>query len=165
MIEPGTTIKPLVRLPSNPADCWVWLGGGTGNGLVPSKRFQGRSMPARKWLWEMLFGPLADWLTVAMVCGNEGCVSPYHMRAVTTTELVRGSCAAKLLPADVAEIKRAGKTARGPGVECALAARFGVHCNTIYDIWAGRSWRGRGDQPRARKAARPSVATAAELPA
>lgn len=135
---PGVTIKQLVRLPKNPADCWIWLGAVDSLGTA-RKDFCGQQLVARRWQWMSLFGPIPDGLVITTTCGNKSCINPHHLRACSQAEANRGSVQTLLLPDDVTEIRRARKD-KGPNTARLLAERFNVHPNTIRDIWARRSW-------------------------
>jgi hypothetical protein len=136
---PGSTLKPLVKLPRDPADCWTWLGNTTDAG-VPQKQFDGKPMLARRWLWQQLFGPIRDGLVISPSCGNAGCVNPHHLRMTTQADAVRGGVQASLMPDQVRQIKAHPADDRSANVARVFAERFGVSVETIRDIWGGRSW-------------------------
>src|SRR3546814_10660898 len=75
-----------------------------------------------------------------MACGTRPCTNPHHMTIVTLTEARRGGDNTVLLPADVRDIQLAKKH-RCHSIARQLAERTGCSTQTIYDIWAGRSWR------------------------
>lgn len=134
----GGTMKPLVRLGREPGECWKWLGPQSSG--YPHKTFNGQCVPARKWLWMQLFGPLPARLIVTTTCGAKDCMNPHHFVACTQGEANRAGDGATLLPADVHEIKKHAAS-RGHVVAKVLAEQFGVTTQTIYDIWGRRSWR------------------------
>ncbi|GAA0721572.1 HNH endonuclease signature motif containing protein [Dokdonella soli] len=136
--EPGAVLKPLVKLGRDPADCWTWLAN-VDVGGVASKQFGGKRMPARRWMWAQLFGPIPDGLVVTTACGSKTCVNPHHLRACTQADACRASVNTSLLPADVIDIKRAKKDA-GPNTARVLADKHGCSPQTIRDIWKRRSW-------------------------
>ena len=135
---PGVTLKQLVKLPKNPADCWEWLGAVDNLGTA-RKEFAGKQVIARRWMWMSLFGPIPDGLVVTTTCGNKACTNPHHLRPCTQADANRESVRTLLMPDDVAEIRRAKKD-KGPNTARVLADRFNVHPNTIRDIWTRRSW-------------------------
>lgn len=136
---PGSTLKPLVKLPRDPLACWEWLGTRNAQG-VAHKQINGECWPARRWMWSQLFGPIPAGLVVTTTCGNLGCVNPHHLRCCFQAEANRAGPGATLLPSDVQEIRAAGKQ-RTPRLAVQLAERYGVTPETIRDVWARRSWR------------------------
>lgn len=137
----GGTLKPLVALGVDPGACWRWLGKVDSLG-TPIKQFDGRPIPARRWLWSQLFGPIPDGLVVTTMttCGDKGCVNPHHLRATTQAEANRAGVGAVLMPADVAEIRKAYKD-RGPNTARVLADRLGCSVVTVRDVWHRRTWK------------------------
>lgn len=136
---PGAVLKPLVALGKSPGDCWHWLGSHSDEG-VPTKTFNGQQMPARRWLWMQLFGPIPDGLVVTTMqnCGDKGCVNPHHFRACFQAEANRAGVQTLLMPADVAELRAARK--KGLNSARVLAEHYGVSERAIHDVWARRSW-------------------------
>lgn len=143
-MQSGTVIKPLVKLGREPADCWEWIGALSTLGY-PSKTINGSTTTGQRWLYTQLFGPLPAALTVRMACGKRTCANPHHMTIVTLTEAQRGGDNTVLLPADVRDIQLAKKH-RSHSMAKQLAERAGCTTQTIYDIWAGRSWRRRSTE-------------------
>lgn len=137
--EPGTTIKPLVRLGKSPADCWEWLGHINENGCA-CKQFSGKKLVARRWMWMQLFGPIPDSIVITTTCNNGACVNPHHLFATDQTGATRNGIGSHLLPQDVIEIRRAKKT-KGRYTASHLAEKHGVSPTTIRDIWNGKSWK------------------------
>ncbi len=136
---PGLSIKPAIALPKDPAACWVWLGTTNTDG-VAQKTFGGESMPARRWVWRMLFGTIPHGFVISNICGNKACTNPHHLRCCTQAEANRAGPGTSLLPADVREI-RAAKATRTHATAGVLASRFGVCESTIREIWRRKSWR------------------------
>lgn len=134
---PGAVLKPLVKLGRTPGDCYTWIGN-TDDAGVAIKQFAGKSMPARRWMWMQLFGPIPDGLIVANTCGNKACVNPHHLRACFQAEANREAVNTLLLPADVAEIRAARKS--GLNSAGVLAEKYGVSKRAIYDVCARRTW-------------------------
>lgn len=135
----GTTIKPMVRLPRDPAACWEWLGTVDAAGYA-RKQHRRRSMTAARWMWETLWGALPEALVVITSCGSRTCCNPAHLRAVPLTEAQRSGIAATLTSADVIDIRRARK-GRTLHTASLLAERHGVLPSTIRAIWKGQTWR------------------------
>jgi hypothetical protein len=134
----GGTLKPLVKLGRNPADCWTWLGP-KNQGGYGKKTFDGGDLLAHRWIWMQLFGPIAEGLVIHHTCNNPGCINPHHLVVTTQAENVREGVGTTLTPGDVTEIKAARK-GHGPNTANALANRFGVTPQLIRDIWHGRAW-------------------------
>jgi hypothetical protein len=137
-IPNGATIKPLVKLGRDPSDCWTWLGSIGDNGCA-LKQFHGRQIPARRWLYSQLFGPIPAGMVVTTSCGSGQCVNPHHLVCCTMAEAVRASAATTLLAYDVREIRKA--RIYGSGMAATLAEKYGVSQQTIRDIWRNDSWR------------------------
>lgn len=136
--HPGDVLKPLVKIDRDPAKCWTWLGKVDDNGFA-IKQWHGKPIPAARWMWMQLFGPIPDGLVVNRTCGNRACTNPHHLRATFQADAIRSGMQPVLTPADVAEI-RAAKRDRGPNTARLLADRLGCHENTIRDVWRGRTY-------------------------
>lgn len=134
----GSTLKQMVRLPKDPAQCWEWLGAVDSLGAA-CKEFNGRQMVARRWMWAQLFGAIPDGLVITTTCGNKTCTNPHHLRLCTQAGANRSGVGALLVPDEVTEIRRAKKD-KGLNTARLLAERYGCSTTTIHDIWSGRSW-------------------------
>src|SRR5690348_11232805 len=139
---PGATLKPLVKLPRDPAACWEWHGAVDANGYA-RKRHNGQDMTAARWMWEVLWGAVPAALTVACRHGTRTCCNPHHLVARTQAEANRTGVAATLTAQDVAVIKRA-KRGRGLHTATLLATQFDVQPAAIRAIWRGATWSRRG---------------------
>lgn len=145
--EPGTTIKQLVELGRTPADCWRWRGVKNKEG-VAHKQLNGKCLIARRWLWEMLFGPIPEGLVITTTCGSKECCNPHHLRCCFQAAANHAGQGTVLLPSDVREIREAKKK-KTPNLVKHLALKHGVSVATINDVMAKRSW----TKPKLRKAA------------
>lgn len=134
---PGTTLKPLVKLPKSGDACWEWIGRATAGGY-PVKQFNGAPIPARRWIYTQLLGPIPDGLVVATRCGNRMCVNPLHLYVTFQAHANRDGSNTVLTPSDVAEIRAKGR-ARTPNLARLLAERYGVTPQTIRDVWRRHS--------------------------
>lgn len=134
----------------DPDGCWLWTGaihtmgygvmqrGGRGEGIVRAHRVS----------WELQNGAIPDGLCVLHRCDVRACVRPDHLFLGTMSDNSRDMSAkrrgrnqyggVRLRAEDVVAIRRSIR-ARGDGRR--LARQYGVCPNTIYNIWAGRSWR------------------------
>lgn len=142
---PGSTIKPQVKLPKDPAGCWAWIGVVCPKTGYGQKQWHGRKYLAHRWLWMQLFGPLPDGVPLHNTCGNNACVSPHHWGVSTQADINRDSVTTILTAGDVVEIKRIPKAQRATRLQRSMLARgfseqFGCSKQLIYDIWAGRAW-------------------------
>jgi hypothetical protein len=142
---PGSTIKPQVKLPKDPAGCWEYLGSIDKKTGYGKKQWHGKTYLAHRWIWMMLFGPIPDNLPLHNTCGNLACVSPHHWVISTQAGINRDNIASVLTAGDVVEIKRVPKAERTTRAQRAMAAhrlaeRFGCSRQLIYDVWAGRAW-------------------------
>lgn len=116
--------------------CWIWEGAIRSDGYG-SIRQRGRSLPAHRWMYEQLRGPVPDGLQLDHLCRNRACVNPDHLEPVTGQENRRRGSGTKLTVEAVKAIhagRRAGKTQRE------LAREHGVAQPTISQILAGKWW-------------------------
>lgn len=162
----GTVLKPLVRLGKSPDACWEWLSVVNNNG-VAEKQFAGRKVPARRWLWEQLFGPIPEGYVIAQLCGTTTCINPHHLKCTTFAEAARLGTNTTLSAGDATAIRAARralvKDAKAKGKPYSLkalakqlAAQHDVSIYTIRDVWRGDTWKAHTLHPTARS---PSHAT------
>lgn len=65
--------------------CWIWKGRPTGSGYG-SLRVDGKSVPAHRFGYTMLVGPIPKGLQIDHLCRNRMCVNPLHLEPVTSKE-------------------------------------------------------------------------------
>lgn len=68
-----------------PDACWHWLAGISPQGygrFAPNRR----TIPAHRWAYESVNGPIPVGLVIDHTCGTKWCVNPAHLEAVTTRE-------------------------------------------------------------------------------
>lgn len=133
--EPGTVLKPVVKLPRDLNTCWPWQGTCNEHG-TPLKQWNGRPKAARRWLYELLFGVVPDGLVVYNTCGTRECVNPAHLARGYVADCNRTGERAILSEADVKEAKRRSDD---EPIDL-IAADLGVSPSTLSDALAGRSW-------------------------
>jgi hypothetical protein len=79
-----------VRLPEDPDGCWEWIGAkwkrGYGKFTLPVSQ---KRVPAHRWGYEQLVGPVAPNLDMDHLCRNPSCVNPKHLEPVTHVENMR----------------------------------------------------------------------------
>ena len=65
--------------------CWLWTAERSTNGYG---RFwvNGRKIPAHRWSFEQVNGPVPAHLVIDHLCRTTACVNPEHLRAVTQRE-------------------------------------------------------------------------------
>lgn len=119
--------------------CWVWQWAKTpkGYGTIAFGREDGvqRWQPAHRYFYEQHVGPIPDGYQIDHLCRFHDCVNPAHLEVVTQAENIRRGANTKLTQEQVSRIRASDEPARS------LAARYGVHANTIYSIRGGVSWR------------------------
>ena len=71
--------------------CWEWMAArrtGYGAFAVPPKRV----LPAHRFAYELMRGPIPDGLVIDHLCRNRGCVNPWHLEVVTNrVNILRGT--------------------------------------------------------------------------
>lgn len=67
--------------------CWLW----TGYTSAGYGRFWDGThvIPAHRWAWEQVNGPIADGLHCDHLCRTRNCVNPKHLELVTIAENIR----------------------------------------------------------------------------
>jgi hypothetical protein len=70
--------------------CWLWKGGIDRYGYGKFS-FEGRTVKAHRWSWEMLRGGIPEGMKVDHTCRVRHCVNPYHGDPITNRQnTVRG---------------------------------------------------------------------------
>lgn len=116
--------------------CWNWIGYRNPNGYA-LKHHNGKQVPAHRYMWEKVNGPMPEGLEPDHLCRNRGCVNPDHVEPVTHTENVRRSRSTKLTVEKVREIRqKAGSVSYSQ-----LSKAYGVKPQTICNIVRRHSWR------------------------
>jgi hypothetical protein len=113
--------SPVHYLVDPQTGCWVWQRNRrAGYGQL---NVNGRRVSAHRLYYERAKGPVPEGLELDHLCRNRACVNPDHLEPVTHLENI--ARAAKLRPAEVAEIRRSSESTR------TLAVRYGVSERTI----------------------------------
>lgn len=112
--------------------CWNWLKALSKAGY-PTER-------AHRVYYQAANGPIPKGIHVHHKCRNTRCVNPAHLEAQTPREHMQHHWLAErgITLEDVLEIRRLG--AKRHLRYCDIAEQFGVHFNTVYNIWRGESW-------------------------
>ena len=64
-------------------DCWTWAGARYTHGYGYHSDGTAR-IPAHRWAYEHLIGPIPEGLVLDHLCHNRACVNPWHLDPVTT---------------------------------------------------------------------------------
>lgn len=84
--DPGKAfLRFQTKLTVLPDGCWQWRGhrirGGYGTFW-----WNGRKIPAHRFAYEILMGPIPEGLEIDHLCRNRSCVNPQHLELVTSSE-------------------------------------------------------------------------------
>lgn len=72
-------------------DCWLWLGGYSGNGYGRFSPKRDKGVGAHRFAYESVVGPIPSGKEIDHLCRNRGCVNPAHLEVVTSKQnLLRG---------------------------------------------------------------------------
>jgi len=137
--------------------CWMWMSPPPKNGYGRIS-VNGRLWSVHRLSYQMHFGDIPAGLFVCHHCDNRRCVRPDHLFLGTSLDNVRDMIAkgrsrhpnppphpgelhgqARLTASQVIEMRRA--YAAGEGSYAQMAARFGVHPQTVASIIQGKRWR------------------------
>lgn len=142
------TNGPLPAQQPELGPCWLWTGGGNGQGYG-QVRILYQQMGAHQVAWEMTQGQIPDGLYVLHKCENRGCCNPAHLylsasKNATSDALMvnktegfnRGVPRRHLTKA---QVKRLRQLYAGGMSKKALAEQFGVAYNTVTNIVEGKT--------------------------
>ncbi len=128
----------------NDFQCWVWRGRKNQKGYG---RFDD-GIPAHRWAYECVHGPIPDGKMILHSCDNPSCVNPKHLRPGTHMENMqdavdrnrffkREKCYNAKVTAEIADYIR-----RNPDKLKLkeLAAKFGIANSTASYIRSGKTW-------------------------
>lgn len=137
----GQASKRLVKLPQgDTGGCWLWQG--QFRGSVPLKTWFNRQINARRWLWEMIIGPVSTNHRLFAKCGDYRCVNPAHMRVVTMAEAAVLHLS-NLVPGDVDEVKALYAEGKGP---VAISRETGHSIDAVRNILYAKANRAKRKQ-------------------
>lgn len=71
--------------------CWIWTAAKSPLGYGSFGVESGKIMPAHRYAYELLVGPIPKGLTIDHLCRNPSCVNPAHLEPVTQGENVKRS--------------------------------------------------------------------------
>lgn len=86
-IDVSTRFWAKASATGNQCECWEWTAARDSDGygrFCVSKKYGTRN--AHRISYSLCIGSIPDGLTIDHLCGNRGCVNPWHMEAVTSTE-------------------------------------------------------------------------------
>ena len=70
-------------------DCWVWTAARNGFGYGKFSVGRGHDVPAYRWAYRFLVGPVPRGYLLDHLCRNRLCVRPDHLEPVTHAENIR----------------------------------------------------------------------------
>lgn len=121
-------------------ECWLWLGGGCGNGYghfrggevgIDGRR---RYVLSHRWAYEQAVGPIGDGLEIDHLCRTKTCVNPGHLEAVTHEVNIRRRPYTRLTPELVRNIREDDRS------QSEIARQHGVDPSNISRIRSGAYW-------------------------
>lgn len=151
--EAQAHLLQMVATGDRSSGCWEWpfARNKLGYGLV---RFDGRTWLAHRLTYQLATGTTPD--VCRHQCDNPPCTNPGHLLDGTVLDNARDSCErgqqpvgerigrSKLREADVTEMRR---LARAGEPILAMAHRFGVSRETVYQSVTGMRWRHVSEPP------------------
>lgn len=82
------------RYQVNGSACWSWTGATQSKGYGSLTDGNGSTVLAHRAVWEWIYGPIPDGMTVDHLCRNKLCGNPDHLDLATAAENARRSNAA-----------------------------------------------------------------------
>lgn len=137
----GAILVPLIVMPEDMNECWLWQGSINPKTGYGKKQFGGKSILAHRWVFENFCGQIPEGLVIDHLCRHRSCVNPKHMRVVTPAENSRAGTNARLTEEQVREIRRRLTDEPRWGCVGRLADEFGVARQTISSIKRRQSWK------------------------
>lgn len=145
-VHPVARFMALVKPETiTPHGCWIWIGGGKGNGYG-SFSLDGMTMPAHRAAYRLFEGEAPYNMDVCHTCDNRSCVNPHHLFLGTRAENMldmkqkgRGCGGARkhLREHTVQEIRR--RLAMGMN-QSDIAKSLNVNRGTVSAIKQGKSY-------------------------
>jgi hypothetical protein len=146
----------LARVAKDVSGCWLWTGAKSddGYGVVSTK--QHRLVKAHRLAWERAHGAVPRGLYVLHRCDVRLCVNPDHLfigdHAANMRDAAnKGRLNVQIRATELREKRRANASLtvdqvmeiqRSRDTHAALGRRFGVTKGAIWQIRAGRTWKG-----------------------
>lgn len=136
-----------------PDECWPWTGSKTGEGYGQMV-LKGKIRRAHRIMYTNYVGKIPKGKLIRHLCNNPACVNPKHLAVGTDQDNMddkvkagrqpshkgESNPKAKLTKHEVQRIRREYNKGRGVS-QVALAFRYGVSPETIYDVVSGRTWK------------------------
>lgn len=140
--------------------CWHWRQGrgAMGYPIIGINALARHPLYVHRLVYVIAVGPLSSKRIVVRTCGEQDCVAPEHLVALTPTQAAaleqrrtgrpRGAVLAiahlreagpKLNRTQVRDIR--ARLQSGATTQAALAREFGVNKSLISEIWRNRAWR------------------------
>ena len=136
-----------------PNECLLFDGSTNGNGYG-KMTFGGKTVAVHRYALTLFAGPCPEGMeachATADICGNRHCFSPAHLRWGTREEneadkipdgtTIRGTFNGNAKLEDVAVVEIRTRYAAGGTSQRKLAAEYGVHQSTIFEIIHRQKW-------------------------
>lgn len=124
-----------IRDTGHDSPCWIWIGRNVDNPDYGKLRDNGVVRYAHVVAYEQRVGSIPDGLQLDHLCRVKRCIRPDHLEVVTGAENVRRGSHVRLSYEAVREIRESTESVP------TLAARFGVHVETVRYVRSGHTWK------------------------
>ena len=137
----GSPLQAILRHLSlfHESGCWLWTGKAASNGYGRAF-FGGRSIPAHRFVYEALVGPIPDGKILCHRCDTPMCVRPSHLFPGTVADNSK-DMVSKRRQHSVLTVEQVREIIASDRPASFFAAKFGVHRETVRCARIGKAWR------------------------